>query len=92
MYDKVTGFHLLQFLHRERHLSCTCRTGTEAVLVEAFEYLVVGEEAHSGVIVHESCMKRLLHLADVCLPDTLWDICFFILRHHYAPQTLHLLA
>ena len=45
MHDIVAGFHLLQFLHRERHLAVAGSIRTEVVLMITVEYLVVGEKA-----------------------------------------------
>ena len=61
VHDKVAGFHLLQFLHGERHLSCACRVGAQTVLVEPVEYLVVGKEAALAVVVHESLVQGFVH-------------------------------
>ena len=45
MHDIVAWFHLLQFLHRERHLAVAGGIRTEVVLMITVEYLVVGEKA-----------------------------------------------
>ena len=45
MHDIIAGLHLLQFLHRERHLAVAGGIRTEVVLMITVEYLVVGEKA-----------------------------------------------
>ena len=64
MHDEVTGLHLLQLLHRERHLSGTGGVGSEAVFVETVKNLMVGKQAHTCQIVGEPGMKGLVDIRE----------------------------
>ena len=61
MDDKVAGFHLLQFLHRQRHLAAAGAVTLEAVFVEAVEDLMIGEAADLQRVVDESLVDGFLH-------------------------------
>ena len=61
MYDIVTRLHLLQLLHCKCHLTCPCRIAAKAVLMEAVENLMVGEETCTKGVVSKSLMKRMVH-------------------------------
>ena len=60
MDDKVAGFHLLQFLHRQRHLAAAGAVTLEAVFVEAVEDLMIGEAADLQCVVDESLVEGFL--------------------------------
>ena len=57
VHDEVAGFHLLQLLHRECHLARSGSVRLQVVLVEAVEYLMVGEEAQTQVVVGEALVQ-----------------------------------
>ena len=57
VHDEVAGFHLLQLLHRECHLARSGCVRLQVVLVEAVEYLMVGEEAQTQVVVGETFVQ-----------------------------------
>ena len=57
VHHEVAGFHLLQFLHGERHLSHAGGIRLEVVLMETVEYLVVGEETSLQVVVDEPLVE-----------------------------------
>ena len=57
VHDEVAGFHLLQLLHRERHLARAGCVRLKVVLVEAVEYLMVGEEAQTQIVVGETFVQ-----------------------------------
>ena len=57
--DVVARFHLLQLLHSQRHLARTGGIGAQTVLVEAVEYLMVGEEAGLHRIVGKALVQGL---------------------------------
>ena len=61
MYDVVARFHLLQFLHRQRHLTVARRIGAEVILMETVENLMVGEEAQFQGIIGKTLMQRMVH-------------------------------
>ena len=61
MHDEVAIIHLLQLLHGERHLSGSCRVGTEVVFMESVEDLVIGKEAGMLLMVHESLVDGFLY-------------------------------
>ena len=44
MHHIVAYFKLSYFLKRERHFAVACLVGAQVVLMEAVEYLMVGEE------------------------------------------------
>ena len=52
--DIVADFELLDFLQRQRHLTGTRLVALEVVLVETVEYLVVGQQAGTGIVVDEA--------------------------------------
>ena len=55
----VADLKLLQLLQRQRHLAGTGTIAAEAVLMEAVENLMVGEQAYLQGIVSKSRMERL---------------------------------
>ena len=61
MHDKITRLHLLQFLQGECHLSRASRIASQTVLMEAVEYLMIGEQTDLLVIVNKSLMECLVH-------------------------------
>ena len=61
MHDIITRLHLLQFLQGECHLSRTGSIASQTVLMEAVEYLMIGEQTDLLVIVNESLMECLVH-------------------------------
>ena len=61
MHDIVAGLHLLQFLHRERHLTVAGCIRTEVILMITVEYLMVGEEAELQRIVGEPFVERMVN-------------------------------
>ena len=61
MHDIVARLHLLQFLQGKRHLSRTGSIASQTVLMEAVEYLMIGEQTDLLVIVNKSLMECLVH-------------------------------
>ena len=61
MNNKVTRFHLHEFLHGESHLAGPCLVALEVVLVESVEYLVVGEKAGVQLMVYEALVQGLVN-------------------------------
>ena len=56
MHNEVTWFHLLQFLHRQCHLTLTSLIRLQVVLMESVEYLMIRKETCLQVMVYESLM------------------------------------
>ena len=61
MHNKVARLHLLQFLHRQRHLTGTSCIGSQIILMETVEYLMVCKETTFFVLINESLVNGLLH-------------------------------
>ena len=61
MNNEVTGLHLLEFLHGERHFSGTRTVALEVVFVETVENLMVGEATQLERIVGKPFVKRFVH-------------------------------
>lgn len=61
MHKIVARLHLLQLLHRERHLPGACLVRLEVVFMEPVEDLMVGEAASLEIAVHEPLVHGLVH-------------------------------
>ena len=61
VHDIVAGLHLLQFLHRERHLAVAGSIRTEVVFMITVEYLVVGKEAEFQRVVGKTLVERMVN-------------------------------
>ena len=61
VYHVVARFKLAYLFQCERHFAAACPVGAQAVLVEAVEDLVVGEDAEAQVVVDEPLVDGLLH-------------------------------
>ena len=61
VHHVVAHLKLLNLLQRQGHLTASGLVGTQVILMETVEYLVVGKDADPLVVIDESCMERLLH-------------------------------
>ena len=82
---EVARLHFLQFFHREGHLAASGSVAPQAVLVEAVEYLVVGEAADAQLVVGESLVDGLLHGSELHGP--LRPLA--VLQSHLGPAVVH---
>ena len=57
MNNEVAWFHLLKFLHCERHLACSGAVAFEIVLMVAVKYLMIGKETKLQSIVGKAFMQ-----------------------------------
>ena len=60
MYHKVANLKLLYLLQRQGHLARSSLVALQVVFVEAVEYLVVGQQTGTGIVVDESLVQRLI--------------------------------
>ena len=59
MHHVVANLKLLDFLQRESHLTTTGLIALEVILMETVEYLMIGEDADTKIIVSKAFMKGL---------------------------------
>ena len=57
MNDKIAWFHLLKFLHCERHLTCSGAIAFEIVLMIAVKNLMISKETALQTIVSKAFMQ-----------------------------------
>ena len=88
MHDEVARLHFLKLFHSESHLAGARRVAAQAVLVEAVEYLMVGEEACAQVVVGEALVQCPVHRFElyvivtrlylVAVEDVAQTLCLFL--------------
>ena len=61
MHHKVANLELLDLLQRERHLTTTGLVALEVVFMETIEYLMVGKETDTQVVVSKTLVEGLIN-------------------------------
>ena len=88
VYNEVAWFHLLQFFHCQSHFARTCRVALKIILMETVEYLVVGKEAQSQVVIGKSLVNGMVYWSEI---DVVGNRKRFRIGRRYAVYIAHLL-
>ena len=65
MDHEIAYFKLLNLFQRERDFAAAGLVGTQTVFMETVEYLVVGEDAESQVVVDKSLVDGFFYRGEV---------------------------